>query len=49
MHGIILAELKQYVDTKYGKETWGVLLKNAGLGSRVYVHIRAYPDEEVAA
>lgn len=47
MHGIIFSELKKYVSTEFDKGTWNELLKNAGLGARVYTPIQSYPDEEV--
>jgi len=49
MHGLILAELKKYVDTKLGKDAWNGLLAAAGLSHRVYLTGVPYPDEEVMA
>jgi len=49
MQGIIFSELKKYVDTKFGGDTWRVLLKEAGLGSRLYMPVQAYPDQEAVA
>ncbi|MBV9774893.1 MAG: heme NO-binding domain-containing protein [Gemmatimonadetes bacterium] len=49
MHGIIFAELKKYVDARLGADAWRPLLREAGLGSRIYVPVRTYPDEEVVA
>ena len=49
MHGIIFWELKKYVDTKFGGDTWQRLLQEAGLGSRIYTTLQEYPDEEAVA
>lgn len=49
MHGIIFTELKRYVETKFGGDTWEKLMKNSGIGSKLYMPIQAYPDQEVAA
>ena len=47
MHGTIFAELKKYVDTKFGGNTWNTLLEGAGLGPKMYLPVQAYPDDEV--
>lgn len=49
MHGIMLAELKKYVDTRVGGEAWKSLLKDAGLGVKVYMPTQTYPDTDVTA
>ena len=49
MHGVIFAELKKFVDANLGGDAWKTLLKEAGLGSRIYLPLRAYPDEELVA
>ena len=49
MHGFMLAELKKYVDTRVGGEAWKGLLKDAGLGMKVYMPTQTYPDTEVVA
>ncbi len=46
MHGIIFMGLKKYVDTKLGGDTWKNLLKESGIGSKTYVPIQVYPDQE---
>ncbi len=46
MHGLIFAELRKYVDAKLGPGGWPRLLEEAGLPSRIYLPIQAYPDEE---
>ncbi len=47
MHGIILLELKKYVDTKFGGDTWNSLLQGSGIGFKAYLAIQEYPDQEV--
>ncbi len=49
MHGIIFAELKKYVEARHGGDTWNVLLKESGLGMKMYMPVKAYPDEETVA
>jgi hypothetical protein len=49
MHGILFTELRRYVGTKFGKETWNDFLKNAGLETKAYMPFEAYPDEEMMA
>ena len=48
MHGTIFAELRKYVDGKFGGATWNKLLENAGLGPKIYLPVQAYPDDDVA-
>ena len=49
MHGIIFAEFKKYVGTKLGENRWDSLLKESGIGQRLYLQIQEYPDQELAA
>ena len=49
MHGIIFGELKKFVDTNHGPETWPKLLTAAGLGPRFYATVKDYPDSEAVA
>jgi hypothetical protein len=49
MHGIILSELRKYVDTKIGGDAWARLLQEAGLKMTLYMPIQAYPDQEAVA
>jgi predicted hydrocarbon binding protein len=49
MHGIIFSELKKYVDTKLGADAWTGLLQAAGLRTKIYMPIQAYPDQEAVA
>jgi hypothetical protein len=47
MHGFIFSELKKYVARHFGEDAWEALLRQAGLGIRVYENFRDYPDDEV--
>jgi predicted hydrocarbon binding protein len=49
MHGIIFSELKKYVDSRFGGETWNTLLTESGIGPKLYMSVREYPDQEVVA
>lgn len=49
MHGIIFGELKKLIDTSLGGDSWRELLKEAGLGSKVYMPVTEYPDQEAVA
>jgi hypothetical protein len=46
MHGIIFGELKKLIDTTLGGDSWRELLKESGLGAKVYMPVTEYPDEE---
>lgn len=49
MHGVVFAELRKYVDTKFGGNTWDVLLEKSGNQGKVYFPIQAYSDEEAVS
>jgi predicted hydrocarbon binding protein len=49
MHGVIFAEMKKYVETRIGGDTWNDLLIRSGLGERTYTASQPYPDEEAIA
>ncbi len=49
MHGIIHSELKKFVETAHGADAWKAVLKEAGLGSKVYLSNTTNADEEAAA
>jgi hypothetical protein len=49
MHGLILSELKHFAEASFGNEAWRELLRDAGLGERVYMPGEIYPDAEVVA
>jgi len=45
MHGRILWQFRDYVETGQGEGAWETVLKAAGIEERVYLS-QAYPDEE---
>ncbi len=49
MHGIVFSELRKFVDHSFGPGAWQKLLKEAGLGNRIYMAIQEYPDQEAVA
>jgi hypothetical protein len=49
MHGIILSELKRYVEARKGAAAWPLLLEKAGLGDARYLANETYPDRDVVA
>jgi hypothetical protein len=48
MHGLIFAELKRFVDEGHGPGVWDALLRESGIGPKIYLTIQPYPDEEMA-
>lgn len=49
MHGVIFSELKKFVDTKFGGNTWNDLMNAAGLGTKLYLPVQHYPDSDAIA
>ena len=49
MHGLIFAELKKYVETKFDSKTWDTLLDKAGLKGNMYLAASVYPDSDLLA
>lgn len=49
MHGIIHAQLKQFVVDKHGNDAWQAVLKEAGLGHKVYLANTTYEDADAIA
>jgi hypothetical protein len=49
MHGIIFAGLKKYVVANFGNDAWNGLLKDTGIGSKIYLPTQTYPDQEIVA
>jgi hypothetical protein len=49
VHGIIFSELKKYVESKLGADTWPALLDAAGLGPKLYMNIQSYPDQDAVS
>jgi predicted hydrocarbon binding protein len=47
MHGLIFAELKKYVGSKFDAKTWEVLLEKSGLKGNMYVAASVYPDRDI--
>jgi len=42
-------ELNKYVATKLGDQAWSHLLNESGIGSKIYLAFRTYPDQEIIA
>jgi predicted hydrocarbon binding protein len=49
VHGVILSELQKYVDARHGSAAWPSLLRDAGLGTKLFSPFQTYPDAEVMA
>ena len=49
MHGLIFAELKKYVETKFDAKTWETLLEKSGLKGNMYIAASVYPDSDIMA
>jgi hypothetical protein len=49
MHGLIFAELQDFVIQTLGDEGWRQVVAHAGLADRVFLPISIYPDAEAAA
>lgn len=49
MMGLIFGELKKYVEQKVGADAWKLLLKESGVGIKMYQGTQAYPDQEALA
>ena len=49
MHGSIFAELQKFVTFHHGADAWRHLVRESGVPTKVYLPIRAYPDEELVA
>lgn len=49
MHGIVHAELREYVVERFGADGWARAVDRAGLGARTYSPTASYPDEELLA
>src|SRR5215467_15372263 len=47
MHGLIFAELKKYVETKFDSATWDKLLEKAGQKNNLYLSSNVYPDNDI--
>jgi hypothetical protein len=49
LHGIIHAELKNYVEARHGADAWKACVKTAGLGHKMFLPISTYPDADAVA
>ena len=49
MHGLIHAQLDEFVETRYGADAWKTILSEAGLGDKTYLPNITYADHEAAA
>ncbi len=49
MHGIIFVELKKFADSRLGNEGWNEVLKDSGIGQKMYIPIQEYPDDEAVS
>lgn len=49
MHGIVHAELRDYVTARLGAPVWSELLEEAGVPGKVHLLSESYPDEELTA
>jgi len=49
MHGIIFHELKRFVTAKLSEEAWNNLLRDSGIGQKIYLAFQTYPDAEAIA
>ncbi|MFL5348611.1 MAG: heme NO-binding domain-containing protein [Hyalangium sp.] len=49
MHGIIFNQLRSYAQARLGEQGWETLLREAGLGPRMYLAFQSYPDEQAEA
>src|ERR1019366_8764573 len=47
MHGIILSEMKSFVDTKFGEGVWRELLADSQLSSQSYDAGHHYSDDHI--
>jgi predicted hydrocarbon binding protein len=49
VHGIVHAELRDYVTARLGAPVWSELLVEAGVPGKVHLLSETYPDEELTA
>lgn len=48
MYGLLLVELHKYIAENLGAEAWQEIIKEAGLGVKIYTANQEYPDQEAA-
>jgi predicted hydrocarbon binding protein len=49
MNGIILMEIRKFVEAKLGKPAWLEIVSAAAVPPRIYVPVTDYPDQEALA
>jgi predicted hydrocarbon binding protein len=49
MHGLILSELRKYIETKFDAKTWDTVQQKAGVKGNLYLASSVYPDSELTA
>ncbi|MEH6784272.1 MAG: heme NO-binding domain-containing protein [Alcanivorax jadensis] len=47
MHGVIISNLKKYVEEKLGEDAWDTLRDKAGLPGKAFIPISIYPDSDL--
>lgn len=47
MHGILYKALKDLVVDRYGRDVWSDVRSEAGVGSKLYLPVNTYEDEEL--
>ena len=47
MHGVIISNLKKYVEEKLGEDAWDSLRDKAGLTGKAFIPISMYPDSDL--
>ncbi|MCG8393487.1 MAG: heme NO-binding domain-containing protein [Pseudomonadales bacterium] len=47
MHGVIISNLKKYVEEKLGEPAWDTLREKAGLKDKAFIPISMYPDSDL--
>lgn len=47
MHGILYKALKDLVVDRYGRDVWSEVRSEAGVGSKLYLPVTTYEDEEL--
>lgn len=47
VHGILYKALKEFVVDRYGRDAWREIRSEAGVGSKLYLPVSTYEDEEL--
>jgi len=47
MYGLFMVELYKYANSRLGADSWNALLKESGIGQRIYITSAEYPDQEM--